>query len=60
MTANFSDIRPVSAASLQPAIATVFAFVGIGVGVGLRRIARHRLSLLVAAAMGSIVGGYDF
>jgi zinc transporter, ZIP family len=52
MTVNFSGI---SAALLQPAVATLFAFIGIGIGVAIRRIALHRLSLLVAAAMGVLL-----
>ena len=55
MALDFVDVRSVSTALLQPAVATLFAFVGIGIGVGLRRIALHRLSLLVAAAMGVLL-----
>jgi Amylo-alpha-1,6-glucosidase len=36
---------------LHPAVATLFALAGIALGVALRKIALHRLSLLVAAAM---------
>lgn len=40
---------------LHPAVATLFAFAGIALGVALRKIALHRLSLLVAAAMGTLL-----
>jgi|SRR5208337_4845398 len=40
---------------LHPAVATLFAFAGVALGVALRRIALHRLSLLVAAAMGTLL-----
>jgi zinc transporter ZupT len=40
---------------LHPAIATLFAFAGVALGVALRKIALHRLSLLVAAAMGTLL-----
>lgn len=40
---------------LHPAAATLFAFAGIALGIALRRIALHRLSLLVAAAMGTLL-----
>jgi ZIP family zinc transporter len=36
-------------------VATLFAFAGIALGVALRKIALHRLSLLVAAAMGTLL-----
>src|ERR1700681_1784658 len=42
-------------AFLHPAIATLFAFAGVALGVALRKIALHRLSLLVAAAMGTLL-----
>jgi hypothetical protein len=40
---------------LHPAAATLFAFAGIALGIALRKIALHRLSLLVAAAMGTLL-----
>jgi zinc transporter ZupT len=40
---------------LHPAVATLFAFAGVALGVALRKIALHRLSLLVAAAMGTLL-----
>lgn len=40
---------------IPPAVATLFAFGGIALGVALRKIALHRLSLLVAAAMGTLL-----
>lgn len=40
---------------LHPAVATLFAFGGIAIGLILRKIALHRLSLLVAAAMGTLL-----
>lgn len=40
---------------LHPGVATLFAFAGIALGVVLRKIALHRLSLLVAAAMGTLL-----
>jgi zinc transporter ZupT len=36
-------------------VATLCAFAGVALGVALRRIALHRLSLLVAAAMGTLL-----
>ena len=42
-------------ALLFPGAATVFAFAGIALGLVLRRIALHRLSLLAAAAMGTLL-----
>ncbi len=42
-------------AILHPAAATLFAFGGIALGVVLRQVALHRLSLLVAAAMGTLL-----
>jgi zinc transporter, ZIP family len=55
MSLNFVDIRSIIPALEQPAVATLFAFAGIGIGIGIRRIALHRLSLLVAAAMGVLL-----
>jgi zinc transporter ZupT len=52
---NLGDFGSISGALLQPAVATLFAFVGIAAGVALREIALHRLSLLVAAAMGTLL-----
>jgi len=43
------------AALLHPAVATLFAFGGVALGVVLRKVALHRLSLLVAAAMGTLL-----
>jgi hypothetical protein len=40
---------------LHPAVATLFAFGGIALGIVIRKIALHRLSLLVAAAMGTLL-----
>ena len=40
---------------LHPAVATLFAFAGVALGVALRKITLHRLSLLVAAAMGTLL-----
>jgi zinc transporter ZupT len=40
---------------LHPVVATLFAFGGIALGLVLRKIALHRLSLLVAAAMGTLL-----
>jgi ZIP family zinc transporter len=40
---------------LHPAVATLFAFAGVALGVALRNITLHRLSLLVAAAMGTLL-----
>ena len=40
---------------LHPAVATLFALAGIALGVALRKIALHRISLLVAAAMGTLL-----
>jgi zinc transporter ZupT len=40
---------------LHPAVATLFAFAGVALGIALRKIALHRLSLLVAAAMGTLL-----
>src|ERR1700724_2400889 len=40
---------------LHPAVATLFAFAGVALGVALRKIALHRLSLLVAGAMGTLL-----
>ena len=40
---------------MHPAVATLFAFAGVALGVALRKIALHRLSLLVAAAMGTLL-----
>ena len=42
-------------ALLGPAVATLFAVAGIGIGLGVRRIAVHRLSLLMAAAIGVLL-----
>ena len=42
-------------ALFHPAVATLFAFGGILLGVALRKMALHRLSLLVAAAMGTLL-----
>jgi zinc transporter ZupT len=42
-------------ALLFPTVATLFAFAGVGLGIALRKIALHRLSLLVAAAMGTLL-----
>jgi ZIP family zinc transporter len=40
---------------LHSAVATLFAFAGVTIGLALRRIALHQLSLLVAAAMGTLL-----
>jgi len=40
---------------LHPAVATLFAFAGVALGLALRKVALHRLSLLVAAAMGTLL-----
>jgi len=40
---------------LHPTVATLFAFAGIALGIALRKIALHRLSLMVAAAMGTLL-----
>ena len=40
---------------LHPAVATLFAFGGVALGLALRKVALHRLSLLVAAAMGTLL-----
>src|ERR1700732_4773354 len=40
---------------LPPAVATLLPFAGVALGVALRKIALHRLSLLVAAAMGTLL-----
>jgi zinc transporter, ZIP family len=42
-------------AFLYPGVATLFAFAGIALGVALGKMALHRLSLLVAAAMGALL-----
>jgi zinc transporter ZupT len=42
-------------ALLFPTVATLFAFAGVALGIALRKIALHRLSLLVAAAMGTLL-----
>ena len=47
--------HPLGTSVVSSAIATLFALGGIASGVGLRRIALHRLSLLVAAAMGTLL-----
>jgi zinc transporter ZupT len=43
------------AAFLHPAAATLFAFGGVLLGVVLRKIALHRLTLLIAASMGILL-----
>ncbi|MFZ0861759.1 MAG: ZIP family metal transporter [Candidatus Sulfotelmatobacter sp.] len=40
---------------LHPTVAALFAFTGVALGLALRKIALHRLSLLVAAAMGTLL-----
>jgi zinc and cadmium transporter len=40
---------------LHPAVATLFAFAGVALGIALSKIALHRLSLLVAVAMGTLL-----
>src|ERR1700730_11088398 len=40
---------------LHPSVETLFAFAGVALGVALPKIALHRLSLLVAAAMGTLL-----
>lgn len=55
MAMNFDDLLSISTALLYPAVATLFAFLGIGIGVALRGVSFHRLSLLVAAAMGVLL-----
>ena len=55
MALNFVDIRSIIPALLQPAVATLFALVGIGIGVGLRRIALYRLSLFGRRSHGSVL-----
>ena len=42
-------------ALLFPTVATLFAFAGVALGIAVRKIALHRLSLLVAAAMGTLL-----
>ena len=49
MTLLVNDFQSIRGALLQPAVATLFAVAGIGIGLGVRRIAVHRLSLLMAA-----------
>jgi zinc transporter ZupT len=46
-------VHSLSVIFLHPAVATAFA--GIALGIALRKIALHRLSLLVAAAMGTLL-----
>jgi sorbitol-specific phosphotransferase system component IIC len=43
---------------LHPTVAALFAFTGVALGLVLRKIALHRLSLLVAAAMGTLLASY--
>lgn len=50
-----ATIHSLSLSLAPPAVATMFAFGGIALGVALRKIALHRLSLLVAAAMGTLL-----
>jgi ZIP family zinc transporter len=52
---TITDSWSIDVSLVQPAIATLFAFAGVGLGVALRRIALHRLSLLVAASMGTLL-----
>ena len=52
MTATSNSL---SVAFAPSAVATLFAFGGIALGVILRKIALHRLSLLVAASMGTLL-----
>ena len=40
---------------LHPAVATLFAFAGVALGIALSKIALHRLSLLVAVAIGTLL-----
>ena len=40
---------------LHPTVATLFAFGGVALGLAVRKIALHRLSLLVVAAMGTLL-----
>jgi zinc transporter ZupT len=55
MKMNISDSRFIVSTLLQPAVATLFEFAGVGLGLALRKIALHRLSLLVAASMGTLL-----
>lgn len=48
-------IHSLQVALLFPAVATLFAFAGVALGIALRKIALHRLSLLVAAATGTLL-----
>jgi zinc transporter ZupT len=52
---NLNDMRSIGDTLSQPAVATLFAFAGIALGVALRKVALHRLSLLVAASMGTLL-----
>jgi len=51
----FSVTHSIEVIFLHPAVATLFAFAGVALGVALRKIALHRLSLLVAVAMGTLL-----
>jgi zinc transporter ZupT len=60
MMMTIGDLRSISAALIQPAVATLFAFAGVALGVVLRKVALHHLSLLVAAAMGTLLAVTTF
>jgi zinc transporter ZupT len=51
----FAVTHSLGVVPLHPAIATLFAYAGVALGLALRKIALHRLSLLVAAAMGTLL-----
>ena len=53
MRVNLDDFQSIRATLMEPGVSTLFA--DIGIGVGLRRIILHRLSLLVASAMGVLL-----
>jgi hypothetical protein len=50
-----TDFRSIGIILLQLAVATLFGFAGIALGIALRKLALHRLSLLVAASMGTLL-----
>ena len=54
MTLLVNDFRSIRGALLEPAFAIPFAVAGIG-GLGVRRIGVHRLSRLMAAAIGVLL-----
>src|SRR5579859_5697753 len=49
------NLESMGSALLHPAVATLFAFVGIVLGVVIRKVVRFQVSLLAAAAVGTLL-----